>query len=311
MIGTETGSTVSTRGIYQTTRKRDTSADTMSTIYRWAGAAEEWWKVVCGARFPLRGVCLDGLRLPRRAHALRVALHQLAFRPHGHVRLSQGQLLLSPGVVGRKPVLYMLPHWNWPGREGQEMEIWVHSNLERVELFLNGQSQGSQNVVANSRLVWKVKYAPGLWKLAASEAGEQTLAFRRETTGAAAKIVLKPDRGKIDGNGEDIAMVAVEIQDRQGRVVPVADNEIEFKISGPGRLIGVSMAIPAATSRIKPKSARPSTDCAWPLCRRGARPVKSAWRPPRQVLQGPALRSSAGPPKPGRRWHSWRHYLSS
>ena len=78
-----------------------------------------------------------------------------------------------------KPVLYVLPHWSWPGREGQEQEIWVHSNLDRVELFLNGVSQGAQNVTPNLRLVWKVKYAPGTLEARGFKADRQVLTFQR------------------------------------------------------------------------------------------------------------------------------------
>jgi beta-galactosidase len=126
------------------------------------------------------------------------------------------------------------------------MEIWVHSNLERVELFLNGQSQGAQNVTPNTRLVWKVKYAPGTLEARGFKGGRQVLAFRHETTGPAAKVALQPDRGQIDANGEDISMVAVEIQDRQGRVVPVANHEVVFKVSGAGKLIGVCNGNPSS-----------------------------------------------------------------
>lgn len=126
------------------------------------------------------------------------------------------------------------------------MEIWVHCNLERVELFLNGQSQGAQNATANTRLVWKVKYAPGTLEARGFKSGAQVLAYRRETTGAAARVVLQPDRGRIDANGEDVSMVTVEIQDGQGRVVPVADNEVVFQISGPGKLIGVCNGNPSS-----------------------------------------------------------------
>jgi beta-galactosidase len=100
------------------------------------------------------------------------------------------------------------------------MDVWVHSNLERVELFLNGQSLGSQNIKPNSRLMWKVKYAPGTLEARGFKGRAQVLTFQRETTGPAAKVVLRPDRDKINADGEDVSMITVEIQDQQGRVVP-------------------------------------------------------------------------------------------
>jgi beta-galactosidase len=69
-----------------------------------------------------------------------------------------------------------------------------------------------------------VKCTPETLEARGFKGGEQVLVFRRETTGPAAKVALQPDGGQIDANGEDISMVAVETQDRQGRVVPVANN---------------------------------------------------------------------------------------
>jgi len=78
--------------------------------------------------------------------------------------------------------------------------------------------------------------------------GQQALTAKRETTGPAARIVLRPDRARIAADGEDVSMVTVEVVDAQGRVVPVAANEVSFKVSGSGRLLGVSNGDLAATS---------------------------------------------------------------
>ena len=273
MIGTETGSIVSTRGAYKTDREQGYVGAFDSTIYRWPRSGAGLVEGLRGTGLPLRGVCLDGVRLPRRANALRMALHQLALRTAGHVRLPQGQLLLSPGLVERQAGAVPVAALELARREGQQIEIWVHSNLERVELFLNGRSQGAQNVTPNTRLVWKVEYAPGTLEARGFKGSGQVLAFGARPRVRPPRSVLKPDRGQIDANGEDISMVAVEIQDRPGRVVPVANNEVVFKVSGAGRLIGVCNGNPAATSRTRPASARPSTACAWPSCRRGAKPA--------------------------------------
>ena len=143
-----------------------------------------------------------------------------------------------------KPVLHVFPHWNWPGLEGQEVAVWVHSNLERVELFLNGQSLGAKDMKKDSHLAWNVKYAPGTIEARGFKDGRQVMTAKRETTGPAAKLVLTADRGTISANGEDVAMFAVEVQDAQGRYVPTADNQVSFRISGEGKVIGVGNGDP-------------------------------------------------------------------
>ena len=95
---------------------------------------------------------------------------------------------------GAEPVLHLFPHWNWAGKEGQEIEVWAYCNQDSVELFLNGTSLGSQPVKKNGHLVWKVKYAPGVIEARASKGGRVVLTEKRETAGPAAKIVAVPDR---------------------------------------------------------------------------------------------------------------------
>ena len=97
---------------------------------------------------------------------------------------------------GSKPVLHLFPHWNWQGREGQEIDVWCYTNLPNVELFLNGKSLGQKKVERNSHVEWKVKYEPGILEASAAGAGE-ILKDTRETTGSPAKLQLNVDRQKI------------------------------------------------------------------------------------------------------------------
>jgi beta-galactosidase len=145
-----------------------------------------------------------------------------------------------------KPVLHLFPHWNWPGLEGQEIAVWVHSNLDRVELFLNGQSLGSKDVPKDSHVAWSVKYAPGKIEARGFKNGNQVMVTTRETTGRAANLSLRADRSDLLANGEDLAFFTVEVLDAEGRVLPVTDQEIAFKVSGTGRLIGVGNGDPTS-----------------------------------------------------------------
>jgi len=153
-----------------------------------------------------------------------------------------------------KPVLHLFPHWNWPGFEGKQIAVWVHSNLDRLELFLNGESLGAKDMKKNSHLAWNVKYAPGAIEARGYKDGKPVMTARRETTGPAAKLVLTADRGEISADGEDVAMFAVEVQDAQGRYMPVADNQVDFRVSGQGRIIGVGNGDPTCLESDKGSS---------------------------------------------------------
>ena len=120
----------------------------------------------------------------------------------------------------------------------------MHSNLDEVELFLNGKTQGSQKVQPFTHLEWKVKYEPGVIEARGSKNGQVVLTEKRETTDKPESIKLSADRTTIDADGQDIAIVRIEILDKDGRHVPTADNQISFKVTGEGALIGVGNGDP-------------------------------------------------------------------
>ncbi len=128
--------------------------------------------------------------------------------------------------------------------EGKQIAVWVYSNLDKVELFLNGKSLGMKEMKKDSHLAWNVEYAAGTIEAKGYKGDKQVMSTKRETTGSAAKLVMTADRKEISADGVDVAMFAVEVQDAQGRVVPVTDNQVTFKVTGAGRLMGTGNGDP-------------------------------------------------------------------
>jgi len=149
-------------------------------------------------------------------------------------------------VWSSEPVLHLFPHWNWAGKEGQPIEVWCHSNLDRVELLVNGKSLGTQPVPKLGHVQWNVPYKPGYIEARGFRAGHLVLTDRRETTGPGVRIELRPDRSAIVADGRDAASIEVRVVDARGRLVPTAGDEIAFRASGAGRLIGVGNGDPAS-----------------------------------------------------------------
>jgi beta-galactosidase len=145
---------------------------------------------------------------------------------------------------GKDPVLHLFPHWDFEGREGEVIPVWVYSNLDEVELFVNGKSLGSQNVPHLGHLEWKVNYKPGVIEARGSKGGKVVLTKKRETTSPTVAIRLTADRTEINADGEDVSILKVEALDKEGRAVPTASNFIGFKVSGEGALIGVGNGDP-------------------------------------------------------------------
>jgi beta-galactosidase len=145
-----------------------------------------------------------------------------------------------------QPVLHLLPHWNWQGREGQEMNVWAQSNCDEVELFLNNKSLGKQAMPKNGHLEWKVKYAPGVLLAKGYKAGKQIITDKVETTGNPASVQLAADKTTINADGQEVSVITVRLTDSKGNVVPTANNEVMFSIEGPGKIIGVGNGDPAS-----------------------------------------------------------------
>ncbi|ATS37707.1 MULTISPECIES: beta-galactosidase GalA [Xanthomonas] len=141
------------------------------------------------------------------------------------------------------PVLHLLPHWNWPGREGQPIKVMAFCNAEQVELWLNGRSLGKQAVDRAQSNQWQVDYAPGVLEAVAWRGGHEVARTRVETTGAPVALKLTPERSELHGDGRDAQPVTLEAVDAQGRHVPDCNALLALQISG-GRLLGVGNGDP-------------------------------------------------------------------
>ncbi|WP_047128108.1 beta-galactosidase GalA [Xanthomonas arboricola] len=143
------------------------------------------------------------------------------------------------------PVLHLLPHWNWPGREGRPLKVMAFCNAMQVELWLNGRSLGKQAVDRAQMNQWQVAYAAGVLEAVAWRDGREVARTRVETTGAPVALRLTPDRPQLRGDGRDAQPVTLEAVDAQGRHVPDCNAMLTLQISG-GRLLGVGNGDPNA-----------------------------------------------------------------
>lgn len=142
------------------------------------------------------------------------------------------------------PVVHIFPHWNWTGKEGENIDVHCYTNCDEVELFLNGKSIGKQKAKSFKKLIWSVIYKPGKLEARGYKAGKLVTKDIVETTAAAAQVALDSDANTIKADGCDVAVIKVSIKDAKGRVVPTADNLVKFSIEGPGRIIGVANGNP-------------------------------------------------------------------
>lgn len=145
---------------------------------------------------------------------------------------------LYQSVWTDKPVLHLLPHWNWT--TGEKIDVWAYySQADEVELFLNGKSLGSKKKTGDELHVsWTVPFERGTLQAVSRKDGTVVLTKTVKTAGAPAKIIMKADRNVIMADGRDLSFVTIQITDQDGNLVPAADHEVTFRIQGEGVLAG-------------------------------------------------------------------------
>jgi len=165
-----------------------------------------------------------------------------------------------------KPMVHLLPHWNWAGREGQAIPVMCYTNAGEVELILNGKSLGrkkrfaepwvmpvgtdispDEHFITKYRLVWEVPYQAGTLKAVAYRDNREVATDEVRTAEAPARIRLVPDRATIHADGDDLSFVTVRVEDQRGTLCPLADNLVEFQIKGAGRIEAVDNGNAATT----------------------------------------------------------------
>lgn len=145
------------------------------------------------------------------------------------------------------PMAHILPHWTWPGREGQLTPVHVFTSGDEAELFLNGKSLGRKKKAPfEYRLRWdSLVYVPGELKVVTYKQGKEWAKDLVKTAGQAKKISAVPDRNEIYFDGKDLAFITVDVTDAQNNFVPAANNLIEFSIEGPGEIVATDNGDPA------------------------------------------------------------------
>jgi len=145
-----------------------------------------------------------------------------------------------------EPTIHILPHWNWPGKKNQPISVWVYSNADEVELFLNKKSMGKKSMERNSHLEWTVNYSPGSLLAIGYKNGKAIMRDEVKTTGAASALNLSSNVGSIPADKEAVAVINVDASDKHKMHVPTAGNEVHFSIQGPGKIIGVGNGDPTS-----------------------------------------------------------------
>ena len=272
ILGSETASTVSSRGVYHfpvSVGPDQVDADHQSCSYdtghcEWSNipdedlAADEDYEW-CLGQFVWTGFDYLGEPSPYDTdawpnHSSVFGIVDLAYIPKDRFYLYRSRW------NDNEPTLHILPHWNWKGREGEVTPVFVYTSYPSAELFVNGVSQGvrtfakadgvtpclGEKAMERFRLMWKdVVYEPGELRVVAYDAKGNVAAEKTvRTAGRASALKLCPDRTVLRSDGEDLAFVNVSLVDKEGNPVPVDSRLVKIKVSGAGSFKAVANGDP-------------------------------------------------------------------
>lgn len=155
-----------------------------------------------------------------------------------------------------KPVLHLFPHWNW--QKDQEVDVWAYyNNADEVELFLNGKSLGKKAKQNDDlHISWRVKFEPGTIKAISRKNGKVVLEKEIHTAGEVSKIDLKADKTTLKNDTYDLVYITVSIVDKDGNLLPNANDLINFEVTGGGKLVGVDNGYQANLDSFKANSCK-------------------------------------------------------
>lgn len=267
ILGSETASTISSRGVYKlpvTRRSMQKYPDHQASSYDvehcgWSNLPEDDFiqhddLPYCIGEFVWTGFDYLGEPTPYYtdwpSHSSLFGIIDLAGLPKDRYYLYRSHWNKN------EETLHILPHWNWEGHTGEVVPVFVYTNYPTAELFINGKSQGKRTkdlsvTIDNSadsvsmanfkrqqryRLMWMdTKYEPGTVKVVAYDKNGKAVAEKEmRTAGKPHHIELIPDRTQIKADGKDLSFVTVRVVDKDGNLCPLADDTISFKVKGAG-----------------------------------------------------------------------------
>ena len=248
IIGTEMGSTVTTRGEVRTDSVRAYLPDQDITAPWWASTAETWWKLAAPNDYWLGGFIWTGFDYRGEPTPFKWPNINSHFGVMDVCGFPKNIYYYYQSWWTDKDVLHISPHWNhevvW-GQPAPVIDVWVNSNADNVELFLNGKSLGKKDMPRNGHLQWPVSYERGRLEAVAYKKGKK-LTAKVETTGTPTEVVMTPYKTTMMADGTDVTVVNISVVDREGREVPDADNMIRFELEGDATIIGVGNGDPSS-----------------------------------------------------------------
>lgn len=244
-LGTESASCTVTRGVYETDMEKGYCSEYQTLLPEWSCTVEKAWTDVL-EHPELSGVFIwtgfDYRGEPTPFSWPNVNSHFGVMDTCGFPKSTYHYLRAH---WTDEPVLFLMPHWNWDGQEREQKRIWVETNCEEVELFLNGKSLGRKKRKGAVHLEWQAAYEPGVLEAVGYIDDVKTIRNEVKTAQEAHSIHLLAEKETARADGMDTVCVEVSLTDREGVSVVTDDRKIHFEIEGSAKILGVGNGDPS------------------------------------------------------------------
>jgi beta-galactosidase len=245
VVSSEDTSAVMTRGEYQTDKKRAVLNSYDTEFQPWGATHRDAWRAIAEQPFMAGGFVWTGFDYHGEPQPLEWPATGSSF---GCLDLcgfpKTGFYIRQAFWIEDRPILHLVPHWNWSGKQNEPIKVMAISNADSVALSLNGTSLGEKSVDRFEMVSWDVPYEPGRLEAIATEGGIEVARIAVQTTGPPAELQLIADRNNLAGDGSDAVPVTVQAVDAEGRPVPDANLPVTFTLQGPGKIIGLGNGDP-------------------------------------------------------------------
>jgi beta-galactosidase len=246
LVGSEIASTLCTRGEYGVDKTRGYMSAYDTSAPPWGELAEQWMKFFMARPWLAGAFVWTGFDYRGEPTPYEWPCISSHFGVLDTCGFAKDLAWYYRSWWTSEPVLHLLPHWNWKGREGQPIDVWAFSNMDEVRLLVNGRDAGVRAIERYGHAEWKVPFEPGKLEAVGYRGGREVTRTSVETTDAPVRVMLSADRTAIGDDGADLSVITVWAVDAAGRMVPVAANDVSFDVKGPGRIIGVGNGDPSS-----------------------------------------------------------------
>jgi beta-galactosidase len=249
-MATEMGSTVTTRGIYEKDTINAYVPDEDTIHPWWSSTAESWWQMCAPDNYWMGGFVWTGFDYRGEPTPYVWPNINSHFGVLDMCGFPKNISYYYKSWWSNQDVLQVSPHWNWTGKEGQPIDVWVNSNADNVELLLNGKSLGKKDMPHNGHLNWSVNYEPGTLTAIGYRNGRK-LITEVVTSDKPTNVVVTPYKTTMLADGKDVSVINISVVDKNGVEVATANNLIRFSLQGDAKIIGVGNGDPSSHEQDK------------------------------------------------------------